>query len=230
MKDDISIAYQDRLRELGFSVEKARRLQMLLSRKVIARDYFNTPIKYVAGVDVAYSNRLSIGAVAVFDYTSLEPVEIKTAITETRFPYIPTLLSFREIPAAVLAIRKLTIKPDIFLVDGQGFAHPYHFGFASHLGVILDICTIGVAKNLLCGKIMETEGSFWKPIVYEGEVIGGAVFTKPGAKPIYVNVGHKISLETAIKVVLECTRNYRVPEPLREAHMAAQRVKRNIIR
>ncbi|MCX8171481.1 MAG: deoxyribonuclease V [Candidatus Bathyarchaeota archaeon] len=220
------IVHQNLFKDIDFSIEKARRLQSLLSKKVIARDCLNTPIKYVAGVDIAYYDKLSIGAVAVFDYNSLKLVELKSAAVETRFPYIPTLLSFREIPAAVSSIRKLNIKPDVFLVDGQGIAHPYRFGFASHLGVVLDLCTVGVAKSLLCGEVIESESLNWRPIIHEGEIIGGAVFTKPNAKPVYVSVGHKISLETAIKVVLTCSKNHRIPEPLHEAHSAAQRAKR----
>jgi len=217
------------LKNINFSVKKARKLQISLSKKVIRKDQITVPIKYVAGVDVAYTNKHSIGVVAVLDYNSMKPVEIKTAITETRFPYIPTFLSFREIPPVVSAIRKLMIKPDVFLIDGQGIAHPYRLGFASHLGVILDIATIGVAKNILCGRVADKGSRFWKPIIDEGEIIGGAVFTKLGAKPVYVSVGHKISLKTAIKIVLACSRGYRIPEPLRKAHIAAQKTKRKMI-
>jgi len=217
------------IRNINFSIEKARRLQISLSKKVIRVDQLDTPIKYVAGVDVAYTDKHSVGAVAILDYDSMKTIEIKVAIIETRFPYIPTLLSFREIPPVVSAIRKLTLKPDVFLVDGQGIAHPYHFGFASHLGVLLDIATVGVAKNILCGKIVKRGDKFWKPIIYKGEVIGGAVFTKLNAKPVYVSVGHKISLKTAIKIVLKCSRGYRIPEPLRKAHIAAEKTKREMI-
>ncbi len=216
------------LRNINFSIEKARKMQATLSKRVIRKDQLTMPIKYVAGVDVAYTSNHSIGAVAVLDYHSMRTVELKVAITETRFPYIPTLLSFREIPPAISAIRKLTIKPDVFLIDGQGIAHPYRFGFASHLGVILDAVTIGVAKSILCGKVAEGGSKFWKPIIYEGEIIGGAVFTKLGAKPVYVSIGHKVSLETAIKIVLACSRGHRIPEPLREAHITAEKTKRRM--
>jgi len=221
--------HRELLCNINFSIEKARKIQENLSKKVIAQDRLNMPIKYVAGVDVAYSGRFSIGSVAVLDYKSMKPVEFELSVVETRFPYIPTLLSFREMPPAVFAIRKLRVKPDLFLVDGQGIAHPYRLGFASHLGVTLNIVTIGVAKSLLCGEILESEGDIWKPIIYEGEIVGGAVFTKPNAKPIYVSVGHKISLETAIRIVLSCSRGYRIPEPLREAHMVAEKTKRRIM-
>ncbi|MEM1550933.1 MAG: endonuclease V, partial [Candidatus Bathyarchaeia archaeon] len=113
------------------------------------------------------------------------------------------------------------------LVDGQGVAHPYRLGFASHLGVTLNVPTIGVAKSLLCGEILEGS-DLWKPIVYEGEVVGGAVYTRRGAKPVYVSIGHKVSLETAIKIVLACTREHRIPEPLHVAHISAEKAKREI--
>lgn len=214
---------------VSFSFERARKIQEILSKKVIAQDSFITPINYIAGVDVAYADKYSIGAVAVLDYASMKPVESRLAVVETRFPYMPTLLSFRELPPVVSAIRKLTLKPSVFLVDGQGIAHPYHLGFASHLGVTLNITTIGVAKSLLCGDISNIGDNLWEPIIYNGEVIGGAVFTKQGSKPIFVSVGHKISLETAIKIVLACSKKHRIPEPLREAHMAAEKTKREIL-
>lgn len=227
MKDrEISIS----LKGINFSIEKARRLQAILSKKVICEDQLAMPIKYVAGVDVAYTNEHSVGAVVVLDYNSMKSVEKKIAVTETRFPYIPTLLSFREIPPVVSAIRKLTIKPDVLLVDGQGRAHPHRLGFASHLGVILDVATIGVAKNILCGRVAERENKFWKPIIYEEEIIGGVVFTRLDAKPVYVSIGHKISLETAIKIVLACSRGYRIPEPIRKAHMIAEKTKRMLLK
>jgi deoxyribonuclease V len=220
---------RESLCNINFSIEKARRLQENLSKKVIVQDCLNTPIKYVAGVDVAYIGEFSIGSVAVLDYEFMKPVEFELSIVETRFPYVPTLLSFREIPPAASAIRKLRIKPDLFLVDGQGIAHPYRFGFASHLGVTLNIVTVGVAKKLLCGEILESNSEVWKPIFYGGEIVGGAVFTKPNAKPVYVSVGHKISLETAVKIVLSCSKGYRIPEPLREAHIAAEKAKRKVM-
>lgn len=215
-----------------FSLERARRIQMELSKRVIRHDQMNTPIRYVAGVDIAYAGGYSIGAVAVLSYEGLRPIEVKLSAVKTVFPYIPTLLSFREMAPASSAIKRLKVKPDIFLVDGQGIAHPYRLGFASHLGVALDAPTIGVAKRILCGAMMEPLGGdgLWRPIVHEGEVVGGAVYTKRGAKPIYVSIGHRVSLDTAIRIVLACTRDHRIPEPLRIAHISAERAGREIYR
>jgi deoxyribonuclease V len=212
----------------NLSLERAKELQLSLSKHVSLRHGISSHIKLVAGVDAAYINKYSVGAAAVFNYDSMELIEGETSVQKTSFPYVPTLLSFRELPPVVSAIEKLRMKPDVFLVDGQGYAHPRRFGFACHLGIFLDAPTIGVAKSLLCGKIEGAENGRWIPIIYEGELVGGAVFTKPGVKPVYVSVGHKVSLETAIKIVLHCATKYRFPEPLREAHLLAEKTKNRI--
>jgi deoxyribonuclease V len=213
----------------SFSVKKAHETQLRMSKQIILEDTLPEKIRFVAGVDVAYAKETSIGAVAVLDYNSLEQVESQTAFCKTRFPYIPTLLSFREIPPAVLSIKKLQLHPDIFLVDGQGFAHPYRCGFASHLGLAIGRPTIGVAKSRLFGKVERTntedEVAFLK---HKGEVVGATVTTKRGCKPLYVSVGHMVSLETAIKIVKHCTRNKRIPEPNLKAHEIATQEKQKI--
>jgi deoxyribonuclease V len=204
-----------------FSVQKAHTMQLRLSEQVIREDTLPDTIKYVAGVDVAYAKEISIGAVAVLDFASLSLVESKIVRLKTRFPYIPTLLSFREIPPAYSAIKKLEVEPDAFLVDGQGIAHPYRLGFAAHLGLAINKPTIGVAKSLLCGKVEPVGGQGWAPITDGREIIGAEVVTKPGTRPMYVSVGHLVSLKRAIDVVRSCTRTYRIPEPIRRAHMLA---------
>ena len=185
-------------------------------------------IRYVAGVDIAYTKESSIGAAAVLDYDSLSLVESKTAHVKTEFPYIPTLLSFREIPPAVAVIKKLHLQPDVFLVDGQGIMHPYRLGFASHLGLILDKPTIGVAKSPLIGKIGEFNEENWAPIMDENEVVGVALITRKGTKPVYVSIGHMVSLKRAIEIVKHCTPSYRVPKPARLAHNIAAQEKRKV--
>jgi deoxyribonuclease V len=204
------------------NLEKAKKLQILLSRKVIQEDRLPDPIRHVAGVDVAYTKSRSIGAVAVLDYNTLKRVEIKTAYVMTSVPYIPTYLSFREVSPVVSAIKKLATKPDVILADGHGLAHPRHLGFASHLGLALDKPTIGVAKSILCGEVAEASQNMWKPLVYKKEIVGAAVHTRANVKPVYVSVGHKITLESAIDIVLHCAPKYRIPEPIRQAHKAAQ--------
>jgi len=212
-----------------FSVKKAHEIQLRLSKKLIFEDTLPESVDYVAGVDVAYLNGTSVGAVAVLDLSTLSQVEVQVANVKTCFPYIPTLLSFREIPPAYSAIRKLHIEPDVFLVDGQGFAHPYGLGFASHLGLILDKPSIGVAKSLLCGNVEQNvEGGRVAPLKDEGEVIGAVVVTKQGTKPVYVSVGHKVSLERAVRLVMDCVGKYRLPEPIRRAHIIANEEKRRL--
>jgi len=209
-----------------FSAEKAHMTQLRLSKLVIHEDQLPETINYVAGVDVAYAKGVSVGVAAVLNFDSLTLVESRVACLKTRFPYIPTLLSFREIPPAYSAIKKLQTHPDVFLVDGQGFAHPYRLGFAAHLGLAIDKPTIGVAKSLLCGKVEPVGEYGWSPLTDGGEIIGAEVVTKPGQEPIYVSVGHRVSLKRAVDIVMQCTRTYRIPEPIRRAHMIAGEEKR----
>ena len=203
-------------------------MQLRLSKQTIHEDTLSETVNQIAGVDVAYAKGMSIGAVVVLDFLSLSQVESQVVRLGTRFPYIPTLLSFREVPPAYSAIKKLRTRPDVFLVDGQGFAHPYRLGFASHLGLVIDRPAIGVAKGLLCGKVEPAGEHGWSPLKDRGEIVGAKVVTKPGAKPIYVSVGHRISLKRAIDIVRNCTRTDRIPEPIRRAHMLANEEKRKL--
>ncbi|MBC7131045.1 endonuclease V [Candidatus Bathyarchaeota archaeon] len=211
-----------------FSVVKARKAQLTLSKQIIRENMLPEKIRYVAGIDVAYTGGSSVGAVAVLEYDTLNLMESKTAICKIPLPYVPTLLSFREVPPSILCIKKLQVEPDVFLVDGHGLAHPYRCGFASHLGVVLKKPTIGVAKSKLVGEIEENAGHSVKYIKHNGEVVGAAVTTVPGVKPVYVSVGNMISLEAAIKIVMHCVRGSRIPVPLREAHRIATHAKRQI--
>jgi len=209
-----------------FSVSKAHKTQMRLAEKIIAKDRLPPKINFIVGVDVAYAGELAIGAVAVLDYESLELLESQTATCEVKFPYIPTLLSFREIPPTVACIKKLKLQPDVLLVDGQGIAHPYGCGFASHLGLAIGKPTIGVAKSRLIGKPAKIAGEDF--LVQKGQIISAVVTTKNGAKPVYISIGHMISLGTAVKIVKHCARNSRIPEPTLQAHKIASEEKRKV--
>ena len=215
--------------EPAFSVKKAHEAQRRLSEHIVSEDKVPRRIRLVGGVDVAYVEGISIGAVAVLDFASMKLKESQTAVCPTRFPYIPTLLAFREIPPALLCIRRLRVQPDAFLVDGHGFAHPYRCGFASHLGLVIRKPTIGVAKGILVGKVERTkvEGDI-AFIRDKGEVIGAQIVSKSGLKPICVSVGHMISLGTAIDIVKRCTLDNRVPEPVLQAHRIATAEKRKV--
>jgi len=209
-----------------FSVSKAHKTQLLLSQKIITEDLLPNKLARVAGVDVAYVDELAIGAVAVLDYESLELSERQTATCQAKFPYIPTLLSFREIPPGVACIKKLRRQPDVFLVDGQGAAHPYGCGFASHLGLAIRKPTVGVAKRRLFGEPKTVAGQ--ELLVQNGRVIGEVVTTKEGAKPVYVSVGHLVSLGTAVEIAKHCVCNSRIPEPILQAHKIASEEKREV--
>jgi len=210
----------------NFSVSKAHKAQLRLSQKIISEDRLPQKINYIAGVDAAYAGELAIGAVAVLDYESLELLESQTATCRVKFPYIPTLLSFREIPPTVACLKKLKLQPDVLLADGQGIAHPYRCGFASHIGLAIGKPTIGVAKSRLIGKPAKIAGEDF--LVQKGQVISAVVTTKEGAKPVFVSVGHLISLGTAVKIVKHCARNSRIPEPILQAHKIASEEKRKV--
>jgi len=210
----------------NFSVSKAHKIQTLLSKRVVEEDRLPGEIKLVAGVDVAYIGKIAIGAASVLDYHSLEVIESQTAICEVKIPYIPTLLAFREIPASVACIRKLGSHPDVFLADGQGTAHPYGFGFASHLGIIVGKPTIGVAKSRLFGEPVDNGQDAF--LIHGGKIVGSAIRTIEHSKPVYVSVGHLVSLKTAIEIVRQCICSDRIPEPLRRAHKTASERKQQL--
>jgi deoxyribonuclease V len=207
------------------TVEEAIKIQENLREKVITEDRFTEPIRYVAGVDMGFEadGTISRAAVAVLSFPDLLVVETALAHRPTSFPYIPGFLSFREIPAVLDALEKIQTAPDMILCDGQGIAHPRRLGIASHLGVILDIPTIGVAKSLLIGKhqeLAETRGS-WQPLIHKGETIGAVLRTRLGVKPLYISSGYRVSLSTAIDYVMRCTPKYRLPETTRIADKLA---------
>jgi deoxyribonuclease V len=211
--------------EWSLSTEQAIAIQEQLSNEVITEDELKQNIEYVAGVDMGFEENgtVSRAAVAVLSYPDLQIIETSIAYRPTTFPYIPGFLSFREVPAVLDALSKLKTTPDIILCDGQGIAHPRRFGIACHLGILIDIPTIGVAKSLLVGKhepLPEAKGS-WQPLIYKRETVGAVVRTRMGVKPVYVSPGHRISLPTAIEYALCCTTKYRLPETTRVADRLA---------
>lgn len=201
---------------------------MKASKHIIQQDLLPENISYVAGVDVSYKNKLSIGVAAVLNYDTLSLVESKIAHVKIKLPYIPTLLSFREIPPVVAAIKKLHLQPDAFLVDGHGIMHPYRLGFASHLGLVLRKPTIGVAKRPLIGNVGYFNKESWAPITDKGEVIGLALIIKKRANPLYISIGHQISLKRAMEIVRHCTPTHRIPKPIRLAHHLGAQERRKV--
>jgi len=220
----IRIMKINRLHGWDVSVKQAREIQLSLAERVITE---SDPVDpgFVAGVDISVSRvgGRARAAVVVLSYPGLETAEVAVAEGDISFPYVPGLLSFREGPLILAAYEKVTNDPELVLVDGQGIAHPRRLGLAAHLGLFLDRPTIGCAKSILCGShdaLGEEYGSYVE-LVDRGEIVGVALRTRSGVKPIYVSVGHKIDLATALQWVLKCCRGYRLPEPTRMAHLAA---------
>ena len=210
------------------TVAEAKIIQEQLRHQVITVDRLEE-VKYVAGVDIGFEDNYAISkaAVAVLTYPGLELVEQAIARIPTAFPYVPGYLSFREIPAILAAFPKIKTVPDLILCDGQGLAHPRRLGLACHLGVLLDIPTIGVAKSLLVGKHEEVplEKGSWQPLLDKDETIGVVLRSRTKVKPIYISVGHRISLPTAVNYVMECLTKYRLPETTRWADKLASHKK-----
>ncbi|MCD6404642.1 MAG: deoxyribonuclease V, partial [Planctomycetes bacterium] len=186
-------------------------------------------IGLVAGADVGFAagGKTAIGGVVLFSWPSLEVVDVALAARPTRFPYIPGLLSFREIPVLAAAFGRLCGRPDVVFCDGQGLAHPRRLGLACHLGVVLGVATIGCAKSVLVGKFDEPGALRGALSVMRdsGEVVGAAVRTRDNVRPIYVSPGHMMDLDTAVDLVLAAGRGYRLPEPTRCAHNLVARAK-----
>ena len=186
-------------------------------------------LRLAAGADLAFSTDKTqcIAGVVVWDLAVDEVVEQHVVRRPVRFPYVPGLLSFREAPAVLAALRKLRREPDVFLFDGQGYAHPRRFGLACHVGVILDRPSLGCAKSLLVGSdapLAKTRGAR-TPLVHDGETVGMTVRTREGVKPVYVSVGHRLSLDAAVEITLACAARYRLPEPTRLADKLVAREK-----
>jgi len=200
-------------------------MQLELRNMVVERGVLKN-IRFVAGADVSVSadRKMMKAAVSLLSYPSLEPVEQATVKGRPTFPYVPGLLSFREGPLLLDCFKRLKQSPDVIIFDGQGIAHPRRFGIAAHIGVWLDIPSIGCAKSPLYGAY-ETPGNEKGNFSYikekDGRIIGACLRSRIGVKPIFVSVGHKLSLECGLDIVLKCTPCYRLPEPIRAAHSLA---------
>lgn len=219
-----------RLHDWNLSPQQAIELQKQLAYEVIREDNLAEPIKTIAGIDLGYDakNDTSRAVVVVLKFPELELIETSEAILPIQFPYVPGLLSFRETPVAIKALEKLENAPDLILCDGQGLAHPRRFGIACHIGLLADVPTVGVAKSLLIGKfenLGEERGST-APLIHKNEQVGVVLRSKDKVQPLYVSIGHRISLETAVRYVLQCTPKYRLPETTRLADKLASYRKR----
>lgn len=218
------------LHSWDISYEKAREIQNALRARLILHDEgIPGRIQTVAGADISYSRGSDtfFAAVVVLDFLTMEVIEQASSSGTVTFPYIPGLLTFREGPVLLEAFRKLRVPPDIIIFDGQGIAHPRGIGLASHMGLFLDTPSIGCGKTRLIGLHDETGNARgdYSPLVHDGETVGGVLRTKRNVKPVFVSQGHKIGLERAVEITLASCRGYRLPEPTRKAHLAANAVR-----
>ncbi len=214
----------DRTHPWDVTPAQARDIQEQLRGGVVTVDRLD-PVNRVAGVDVGLEDagRTVRAAVAVLAFPSLRLLGQSIARLPVRFPYVPGLLSFRELPGVLAALDRLDTPPDLLLCDGQGYAHPRRFGLACHLGLLTGIPSIGVGKTRLIGSAAEPgpcKGD-WAELRDGDERIGAVLRTRTGTRPLYVSIGHKISLPTAVRYVLACTTRYRLPETTRQAHRLA---------
>jgi len=238
--------YQQSMKKLhswNLSYSQARDCQKNLASKVQLVP-LKKPPKLIAGIDCAFSKdgKKIIAAVVVLKLPDFAPVETTSALRKVTFPYIPGLLSFREAPVCIAAVEKLKTKPDVFIIDGQGIAHPRRLGLAAHLGLFFDKPTIGCAKSRLTGQFEEPplekseyslltdKKSTKRQTSHESratsdEVIGAVVRTRTNVKPVFVSVGNKCLLKDAIKITLSCAVKYRLPEPTRLAHQLVSKLK-----
>lgn len=200
-------------------LEKLKFLQEELSKQIVTEDRFDKDIKTIAGCDVAFKEDNLVCAIVVLDYKTLKVKEEKVSSLKVSMPYVPGYLSFREGPAILKTYRMLTGKPDVLMFDGNGILHPRKIGIASHMGVLLNIVTVGVAKSLLLGDVKGDK------VFVNDELMAIKLQTKKDCNPIYISPGHKISLKTSVDIVKHCLKSHKLPEPIRLAHLFASRNK-----
>lgn len=209
------------------SIKEATEIQRSIAKKIILEDNFKE-IKTIAGMDVSNNlydpKQMIYAGIMVLDAKTLQPLETSEATLKQKFPYVPGFLGFREAPVLVEAYMQLKIKPALIMVDGHGVSHPRGLGIASHIGVLLDCPTIGVAKSILVGtladKLGEEPGSE-TALIYQAKQIATVLRSKARSKPLIISPGHRISLPSAVKLVKQCLTKYRLPEPTRYAHKTA---------
>ncbi|MBN1974131.1 MAG: deoxyribonuclease V [Sedimentisphaerales bacterium] len=199
---------------------------------MVQHQKIKTKPKTIAGLDCAFSKdgRKIIAVAVVLRFCDFELIETTNAIQNVTFPYIPGLLSFREAPVCIAAAEKLKITPDVFMIDGQGIAHPRRLGLAAHLGLFFDMPTFGCAKSRLTGQFEEPaqEKGAYTPLIDKNEIIGSIVRTRTKVKSVFVSVGNKCILDNAIEITLACATKYRIPEPTRMAHQYVSKLKLSI--
>ena len=208
------------------STEEATAIQERLAPRV-TESSLSEDVETVAGIDVSIRDDTAQAAVAVLRLPDLELVDRAIHRCDVAFPYVPGLLSFRETPPVLPALAQLSVTPDVLMTDSHGRAHPRRFGFACHLGVLLDHPTLGVAKSILTGepgRALSSEKGSRTPLIDEGETIGGVLRTRTDVNPVYVSVGHRLTLDDAVALTLDCSPRYKIPEPTRQAHRLSREI------
>jgi deoxyribonuclease V len=218
------------LHSWNVTCKEAVAIQQVLRERLILHDGdFPVRIKTIGGADISYSKKsdLFYAAVVLMDFPSLEVLEVQSAVERAPFPYVPGLLSFREGPALLKIFETLEKMPDAVIFDGQGIAHPRGVGLASHMGLFLDIPTIGCAKTRLIGRYGEVgkEIGDYADLFLDGRIVGAVLRTKKKVRPVFISPGHKIGVRKSIEIILDCCRGYRLPEPVRRAHIAVNEIR-----
>jgi deoxyribonuclease V len=204
----------------------------LRERLLVGENLLSGPFRFVAGADVSYTrgDDRFFAAVVILEWPSMRTVEEATHAEKVAFPYVPGLLSFREGPPLLKAFGKVRRLPDIVLFDGQGIAHPRGVGLASHMGLVLNVATVGCAKTRLVGEHRDVgnDAGDYTELFFEGRAVGAVVRTRERVKPIYVSPGHRVGLSQSVEIALSCCRGYRIPEPVRRAHLLVNRMRRRL--
>ena len=208
------------------NISEAKKVQLELKKKLKIRPLITPPL-YIAGVDASFAENRIIAVACLYKLPELVFIQHADSIETVSFPYVPGYLSFREGPAIINAVRKLSIKPDLILFDGQGIAHPENMGIASHIGILLSIPSVGCAKSRLIGTYTmpgDSKGSYSR-LTYKGEIVGSVLRTRDKVKPVFISAGHLIDLKGAMNIVLQCITRYRLPEPIRKADRLTRELK-----
>jgi len=220
------------LHQWNVNIATARSIQLQL-RQMLKFQKLAKPVHYIAGADVSYSRKSNLGfaAITIFKYPEMELCEQKAVSMPIKFPYIPGYLTFREAPILLEAFQKLSLLPDLVLFDGQGIAHPRGMGIAAHIGLCLDLPSIGCAKSRLIGEFEspgQNKGDY-TPLFYNNQHIGAIVRTRAKVNPVFVSPGHLITIEESVEWVLKTCTKYRIPEPIRESHIFVNQMRQKSI-
>jgi len=214
-----------------YDLGRLRRIQERIAAKIVTEDDFGKPISRVTGFDIAYFDDEAIAAAVTMDFDTLAVLEEAFVKEEVLFPYVATFLAFREGPLIIKLTKKLRLKPDVLMVNSHGMAHPLFCGCASYVGVCLGRPTLGVAGSRLVGEYEYAPKKLgeWAPLKYQDRIVGAALLSKKGSKPIFISIGHMISLETAIEIAKHFLTGSKLPEPIKLAHDLANRIRRQAL-